>query len=81
MANYSRWHKNRPVREILKQNRESILIGHGRCMILDNANDAWLRDNGDVDTRHDGVIANVSRYRGAVRVSAALAALNAYREV
>jgi hypothetical protein len=70
-----RFHKNRPVREILRQARWQ----RGADMVLDDANDATLDDLGRVWDRHSGIIADVSRFHGAARVSAALAAVSAHR--
>jgi hypothetical protein len=79
--NYSRYHRNRSVREIVRQQREARIQGfRNEHAILDNANDAWLSNDGIVHIRSGGAHADVSAYRGAARVSAALAFLNKIRE-
>jgi hypothetical protein len=70
-------HRNRPVREILRQARWQ----RGADLVLDDANDATLDDLGRVSERNSRwhFIGDVSHLHGAARVSAALAVLSAYR--
>lgn len=70
-------HRPRPVRDILAQSKRQP----GDKLVLDDANDAWLDLDGRVSERNapHHYIADVSGLHGAARVSAALAALSAYR--
>lgn len=76
-SNKYRFHRNRTVREIMRQARHQ----RDDNMVLDNANDAWLDAHGRVSERHarEHFIGDVSHLHGAARVSAALAVVSAYR--
>lgn len=75
-----RFHRNRTVADILRQYRSTK---GGEIMVLDNANDAYLDATGRVSERYapQHFIGDVSHLHGAVRISAALAVVSAYRAV
>lgn len=72
-----KYHRNRPVAEILRQYRHT----KDAVMVLDNANDAYLDAAGRVADRYAPLyfIGDVSHLHGAARVSAALAVVSSYR--